>query len=224
MPITVPFKRASITLTIDRIIGGVPTDPNLIAGWLKANMPDATEAAREKLAATTLAEVPKVVDDESKAMWTTFKRTPAGHVCIESRQVKSAFKEAANILRETLQTQEGKDVKKSRFTALRAKLAERLFVEGDKLTLLDPENKPLTKPTGTEETPIHVMTAQGPRTALKKYDYCSDVRITFVVRWLDDKVVDEELVRALLEFMAWNGLGASRSQGNGQFTWTLKML
>lgn len=227
MSLIVPFQRRCITLkTKGRIIGGIPTDPRLIEGWLKANMPEAVEAERAALAATTLAEVHNKVEEESKASWTTFKRNEAGNLVFESRQLKAAFKETANILREVLQKQEkkadrkegasGKD--KSRFTGLRAKLAERLFVEGDKLELLDATTqKPLSKPTGTEERPIHVMTAQGERTALKKYDFVSNVLVQFSVRWLDDGVMDDELLGALLEFMSWNGIGADRSQGEGMF-------
>jgi hypothetical protein len=127
MSIIIPFQRRAVSLKVkNRIVGGTPTEPNLIAGWLKANMAEATEEARASLAATTLAEVPKRVEEESKAMWTTFKRTAEGQLYIESRQIKAAFKEAANILRDVLTKQEkkaerkeGATVKeKSRFTAL----------------------------------------------------------------------------------------------------------
>lgn len=229
MALIVPFQRRAVTLKLKtRIVGGIPTESRLIEGWLKKNMPEATEEERASLAATTLAEVPQRIEEESKAMWTTFKRTETdGALFIESRQIKAAFKEAANILREVLQKQEkkterkecatGKD--KSRFTALKAKLAERLFVEDDRLLLFDIDTKkPLLKPSGTEVRPIHVMTAQGERTALKKYDFCSNVFVTFNVRWLDDGVIDDDLFSALLEYMSWNGIGADRSQGEGLFT------
>lgn len=224
----VPFIRRNITITFTSpIVGGVPTDPKLIEGWLKANMPDVTEAERAKLAATTLSEVPKVIEEEAKSMWITFKRDETG-IYLEGRQLKAAFKECANILRETFQKQEkegkvnAKD--KSRFTALRAKLAERLFVEDQKVYLHADTDVLVvkTKPDGTDEQPIHVMTAQGPRTALKRFDYCNPgTKIAFTVRWLDDGLIDDELLTALLSFMQWNGIGASRSQGNGLFNFTV---
>lgn len=58
----------------------------------------------------------------------------------------------------------------------------------------------------------------GPRTALKRYDFVqAPVTLRWNVRYLNDGVVDEALVRLLLEYGGWNGLGADRSQGNGQF-------
>lgn len=234
--LSVPFTRVTVSCKFTtRVVGGVPADPKLIAGWLKANMPEVAEAELEKLAATTLAEVGKVVEDESKPMWTTFKRDENG-IYMEGRQLKAAFKECANILRDVFQKQETAERKgtakatgegegkaqKSRFTALKAKLAERLFVEEERVYLRTETQAVLKEPHGNEENPIHVMTAQGPRTALKKFDFCEPgTHISFTVRWLNDGVVDASLVRALLEYMQWNGIGASRSQGNGQFTFEI---
>jgi len=219
--LTVPYIRRRIVLHVkNRIVGGTPTNPKLIEGWLKANMPEVTEDERAKLAATTLEQVKDVVEEESKAMWTTFKKDVTGVLFIEGRQVKAAFKEAANILREALikQDKKGKpDEKKNRFTGFKSKLAERLFVEEERIFLIRPGIGPVTKPSGTEERPIHVMTAMGERTALKRYDYVSDVDLTFTVRWLDDGLMDDELLTVLLDYMGWNGLGADRSQGEGLF-------
>jgi hypothetical protein len=219
MPLNL-FTRQVVTLQVrNRLIGGVPSDPKLIEGWVKANMPDATEEERAKLAAKTLAELPEVVAEKSAGMHTTFKRDNVG-LYIEGRQLKALFKEASNILRETLL----KDAKKrenkvdeKRFTNLRSKVAERLFVEDDRIYMYR-QGVVLVKPDGSEERAIHVMTAQGPRTALKKVDFVVKPELSFYVRYLEaDGIVDEELIRTLLDFGGWNGLGADRSQGNGLF-------
>ena len=220
--LAVPFERRSVRITFtNRVVGGIPQDPNLINGWLTANMKNVTDAERAKLAETTLAEVGRTVEDAAAGMWTTFKRDERG-LYIEGRQLKSAYREAANILRDIFIKQETKgDAKKSRFTALKSKLAERLWVLEDKLYLYEnarPDAKILQKPSGTEERAIHVMTAQGPRNALKRYDFCGEgTTVKFTLKWLKDGIVDEELVAALHEYMPLNGLGADRSQGNGLF-------
>lgn len=217
------WKRHSITLGItNRIVGGVPTDPELIKGWISANMPEVVAEEQRKLAEKTLAELPKATEEKAEGMWTTFKRTDAG-VYIEGRQVKALFKECANILREKLIQEERKGRKaeekttKSAFTALKAKLAERLFVE-EHVVFIQRGGKNLPKPDGMEERAIHVDTAQGPRTALKRVDYImAPASVKFTVRFLDDGVINLDLIKIILEFGGWNGLGADRSQGNGLF-------
>jgi CRISPR/Cas system CSM-associated protein Csm4 (group 5 of RAMP superfamily) len=78
------------------------------------------------------------------------------------------------------------------------------------------------KADGMDEGPIHVQTAQGPRTAIKRVDYCEKVKIGFEV-WVlhtegaEKRHVGEEEVIHLLAFGTENGLGADRSQGHGKF-------
>lgn len=219
----VPWKNLTVVIKPrTRIVGGTPTDPKMIENWLKANMPNVTEEERAKLAATTVEAVKDTVDEAAGKMWTTFKRDEKG-IYIEGRQLKAAFKEAANILREALMKQETKgDAKRSRFTGLRAKLAEHLYVEDDRLYFLK-DGKPVKDISGTEERPINVMTMQGPRTALKRIDYVSPdgIEIRAHVRYLDAGIIDEDLIHVLLDYMGWNGLGADRSLGSGQFTATV---
>lgn len=216
------WTRIGITLSIkNRVVGGVPTDPKLISGWLSANMPDVDAAEREKLATATLAQLPALTEEKAEGMWTTFKRDASG-LYIEGRQVKAMFKESANILRDMLTKADKKtkgegDSSKSKYTNLKAKLAERLFVEDDKI-FFKRDKKNILAPDGNEERAIHVMTAQGPRTALKRVDYVSaPAAIIFTCRFLNDGVVDLGLIETLLEHSSWNGLGADRSQGNGLF-------
>lgn len=224
------WTRYRITLRIkNRIVGGIPTNPDLIKGWIAANMPAASEAEKEKLAAKTIEDLGSAAEEKAEGMWTTFKRKD-GALCIESRGVKAMFKEASNILRDMLtkaelaskkgngeKDEKKKDEKKSKYTNLKAKLAERLFVEDDLIPILR-DGKTILKPDVTEERAIHVMTAQGPRTALKRYDAINaPATVQFTVRHLREGLVDRELIETLLEYSGWNGLGADRSQGNGLF-------
>lgn len=237
------WKRFEITLAIkNRVVGGIPTNPDLIAGWVAANMPSVTADEQAKLVEKTVAELPAATEEKAAGMWTTFKQDAEG-IYFEGRNVKSMLKECANILREKLIASEkasaktvaapaptekkedapkGKKekpekVQKSRFTNLKSRLAERIFVENDKIRFMR-DGKPVPKVDGDEERAIHVMTAQGPRTALKRCDFVNGpCELKFTVRVLDDGLVDADLVETLLEFGGWNGLGADRSQGNGMF-------
>lgn len=238
------WKNAVVTLEIrERIMGGVPLNPKLIEGWIKAGMPSVSEAERAALAARTAEEVPAATEDKAQAMTCCFKRNKEDGLFIEGRQVKAMFKESANVLREVLQKAEHKGSKakpakpdaadaapspddkpekpdtsrKSRFTAIRAKLAERLFVAEDRISIRR-DGKILEQADGSEERAIHVLTAMGPRDALKRSEFIeAPATLTFHLKWLADGVIDLDLIAVLLEHASENGIGADRSQGNGRF-------
>lgn len=212
------FDRFQVTIRFkNRVVGGLPKNADLIAGWLasKKNLPKSAE----ELAAETVAKVAgSHPDDEAEGMWTTFASDEQG-LYLEGRCFKAMLKEAANILRPMLclngPTNAAYKDRVKRFTNYRSKLAERLFVEDDRIRV----GVGVTTPDGTEERPIHVMTARGPRTALKRFDYLNAPRdVSFVVRLLQDGgLVDLPVLKILLEYAGQNGFGADRSQGNGTF-------
>ena len=78
------------------------------------------------------------------------------------------------------------------------------------------------EPDGNEEGPIHVQTPLGPRTALKKVDYCEGVELTFEI-WVlkthpsDSRYLGEKDIVEMLTFGQEDGIGADRSQGMGKF-------
>lgn len=200
------------------VAGGLPVDPRLIEAWQQANwrksaklLPEDPQSPQEA-AERTAALVP--VGDETG--WTTFPRMAAeGRVVLglEGRQIKAAIKEAANILRPLLgKNERGKDIQ------WRARIAERVFVM-QRLIPLYPLRE---EPDETLERPIHVMTAQGPRDAIKRTDVCRDVSFSCTLRVLADGLVTPKIVGELAEYMAQNGIGADRSQGFGTGTITVK--
>jgi hypothetical protein len=77
-------------------------------------------------------------------------------------------------------------------------------------------------PHGYEEKPIHVMTAQGPRAALKRFDFVNKPKLSFEV-WVlktaaqETRHIGEDDLVAILTHTQENGCGASRSQGEGKF-------
>ena len=82
------------------------------------------------------------------------------------------------------------------------------------------------EPDGQEEGPIHVQTAQGPRTAIKRVDYVEDVSLSFEVWTLKKqnnsdaekkRHIGKEDLEKMLALAQENGLGADRSQGSGKF-------
>lgn len=207
-----------LTMTVDTLVGGTPKHPEIVQRWQEARWPKNPARVLQPGDPQTPAEAADVTvellgdqaigDDEVQGIWTGFVTTDDGELAVEARQVKAMFKESANILRTMLKVG-GKVI------PLRAKLAERLFV-APKLIGLG-----VREPSDTTERPIHVMTARGPRTALKRTDLVRDAKVAVELRVLDDGIITEHILRSILEHAAVNGFGTDRSQGNGTFQWEL---
>ena len=205
-----------LTIKLPKIAGGVPSDPKLIAAWQKVNWPENEAKLKpedpktpEEAAAKTVAKL-----GPEAPGWNTFLRDTDGHFAFSGYQVKAALKESASILREMLLATQKDAIP----TYLRARLAEKVHVEEELITFLPHKDKPDESP----EKPIHVMTAMGPRDALKKTDILHDVELTCTLKVLRDGEFTAPLLKTLLNFACDNGLGADRSQGMGKFDYQLR--
>jgi hypothetical protein len=80
----------------------------------------------------------------------------------------------------------------------------------------------VTEPTGYDEGPIHVDTARGPRSAIKRVDFVDRPTVTFEV-WVlstasgETRHIGEKDLVKMLTFSQENGCGSDRSQGRGKF-------
>ena len=218
------FTRYAVTVQFnDRIVGGIPIVPE------GADRADAYEAwARgqdvEQPAAAELAEkladdpdMPAAVD-EVEGLETGFRRDDDG-IYIEARQVKAMLREAAQRLGII------KTVRGSR-QVVQHDLHVRAQDGTQKLRLTRGVSRanhplPVSDPDGKDQRPISVVTRQGPRTAIKRFEYVTEAAISFDVMVLaggvGDGLVDEAKLREMIEFGGYLGLGADRSQGEGTF-------
>lgn len=188
----------------DKLAGGVPRNEEVIRSWIESKNKELSAAEREKLVQATVSEMPDLTEEKSEKHREGFKSDEHG-LYIENRCIKAMLKEAGNVMKTMLEK-----------TGLKAKVAERVFVLGDRTHLH------LDAPSGTDERVVHAMTMQGPRTSIRLVDYAENAEISFVVAVLDDPsqkmrvTIDE--VAELLRYAQFNGLGALRSQGYGQFS------
>lgn len=180
----------------DRIVGGTPKNPEVIRQWIETSINKADKVKKEEIIKETVEAVG--ADEFAGKMWTGFKSDSEIGLYIEGRQVKAMLKEGANVLKTILGV-----------TAFRSKFAERAWVSPDKIPL------GVKEPTGSDERTVHVMTRQGPRSALKKFDYVEKPTITFRLEVLNDGIVTRHRLDTVLDYCAKNGLGAMRSQGEG---------
>lgn len=174
----------------NRIVGGIPKSEEMIKGWLQSRgLEDLEESTKEEMA-----------DQLTEGQWQGFKKDDDG-LYIEARQVKAMLKEAANIIRHIIKFK----------GPMRARLAERLFVTPDHISLSCEE------PTDCFERPIHVMTRLGPRTALKRCDFVEKAKLVFDLWLLNDGKITGGQLAQLFQYAGEAGLGADRSQGEGKF-------
>jgi hypothetical protein len=198
-------------------MGGIPNDPKLIEGWLRAKsgLADDVDEIRVMLLRTmnemgadvrpdmTFEELETASGKAAGVRETTgFKRGELG-LYIEARQVKAALKESCNILFA------GERVGPTKKGA-KSFLAERVFVSPDELWL------GRTEPDGIEMVVGHVSGPQGPRSTLGYHEYVRQAEITFDVLVTRDSI-EQKWWPALWTHMEENGLGALRSQGYGRF-------
>ena len=225
MPDAPMWDYYSLTLKVERLVGGLPKHPEIVKRWQEAKWPANPEAkltpedpqtpeeaaARitESMGAQALA-----AEDAVAGIWTGFAERN-GSLVLEHRQVKAMLKESANVVKALPNMRKLNTKGESKEMPLRARLAERVFVKPHWIPL------GVSEPSDSPERPIHVMTSQGPRTALKRTDVIDDVEIHCTLKVLNDGVITEAILRTILDHGSENGIGTDRSQGNGQFDFVL---
>lgn len=188
----------TLAVLVDRLTAGIPASPKVLEAWLNATKASAAAAADQT------AMIDRISEEERHGV--VFYRDVQGRPCFESRGMKAAFKEAANILKaSTLLDQKN----------FRSKVAERIFVGPPLIPLVDGAGHPSV--IQRAERPLTVMTMQGPRTSLKGYEYAEAVDLRFLIKVLNDGLVTEEHLVTMVEYLQDGGLGSDRSQGSGTF-------
>jgi hypothetical protein len=188
----------------DKLVGGVPKNKDLLADAVRAHTGFDDEKTQEQIKELGSGVVDVIVEKS----WNGFALDDVG-LYIKAFQVKALFKECAQMLR----------LAKDRLGS------KQILQHGFEVKALDGSDKlhlGKSKPDGTAEGPIHVMTPQGPRTAIKKVDYVEKIALSFEV-WVlathhgETRHVGEEQIVQMLRFGQENGVGADRSQGAGKF-------
>lgn len=205
-----PYRYAG-TLTVDRIAGGVPTDPKVAEGWIRSKLGTDTDALVQAQVAETMVERGATADEAVSKVnvdrhLNGFKRTPEGVLYIEGRQLKAAIKEAASVaaaagklpLRSWGQTKKG----------LLGFVAEHIAVVEDVLPL------GVTEPTTIEQRFVHTWRGTG----IQYEEVVVGAEIGFTI--ISDHAFTDEQWALLWLTGEQQGLGATRSQGYGRYTVT----
>lgn len=212
-----------------RLIGGNPSDPKLIEGWVKKNLGVTDE---EQLRDWTIDHLSKIgrgdpreattdeVDAAADAFVTekhaqVFKRLD-GVPYVEGRHAKAMLKEGTNIAYPRGRHKWGQYRGKNGLVGGKAPIsfvAERVFVPERPILIEKGE-------VGYDLAVGHPKDRFGETTAnLTYYEYAEGAEIDIEVRSFDDLVTPEQWSR-IWSAAEMNGLGARRSQGAGQFVVT----
>jgi hypothetical protein len=221
------YTRYAVEIQVrEWLIGGTPKDPDTIRKWLRARleMDDRAiiELANEVAQQMTAERVEKAKEGEDpgrpsaeeilEATARQFEggngfKTIDGQLVYEGRCMKAALKEAANVAYPgTTWPGKPQGIKKG----LMRYLAERVFVEEQQIPL------GVTQPSGTEQRIKHVMTPEGPRSAINVVDYVEKPTLSFTVRVLDDFLPQQAWAR-IWENAENIGIGADRARSDGKF-------
>jgi len=207
---------------IDKLVGGIPSSPSVIKGWLKARMEVGDRELQELVEQTLMERFPDrqpTVDELADALLSTeaapsingFKRIPGtGELAYEGRCMKAAIKEFANSAYPGT-SWPGKDkVAKGYRKGLMSTLAERVFVREIYIGL------GVKEPTGVEERVKHVMTPQGPRSSISRVEYVQQPTLEFHLRVRDDFLPRSAWAR-IWQVGEEIGIGADRGRSDGRF-------
>lgn len=217
------------TIHVYTLVGGTPSDPKVVDGWLRKKLGTTDERLLMRQVAETLAERVGTVDakdmdklrdevlKEIQDMRTLngFKRHDERGLYIEGRQLKAAIKEMANI-RWPYPHKWGRYENSKGNTvggkASKDYFAEHVIVEERRLYLRDAETqKPITEPTGVIQGFVHTDRI----TAIKYEEYCDDVEFDFTVK--TDFEMDDQKWGLMWLTGEQQGIGASRSQSYGKY-------
>lgn len=220
-----------------RVVGGTPSNPKLIEGWLRAKMGVSQEQEVRNLTIQTLRDLgleQELFDGDEvrldtltaaseaiaqKSNTTMFKRDRDG-LYIESRAVKAMLKEAVAVLfpgsvnGKASEREETGPVRVHKWGQTgkgpRSATAEWVFVNPDHISL------GVANPTAIDLSIGHITGKDGPRSTLDYYEYVEHAAVTFDVMVLQDRVPVDRWPQ-IWRYAQENGLGAKRSQGFGRF-------
>lgn len=215
----------------NRLMAGTPANPALIGKWLEARK--ASESKYKKLVDTVPPEELKSLEqleeekvaalpnipEEADTSYLVFLRDEEKRLYLESYTIKAHLKDCCRVLG----SKESELIKVKQF---RSKFADRCFPGPEHIYITNGTPEPLQgdAPIAGQfwEHAVHVMTALGPRNALKSNEYAEKATLEFTLKVLGDDVVDKETLEMLMEYGSEHGYGGERGMGFGKYSYTVE--
>ncbi len=207
---------------LDKMVGGVPSSPSVIRGWLKTRL-ELGDRALQELADKTLKErfpdrqptadelADAVMEAGVEVSVNGFKRHPdTKELVYEGRCMKAALKEWANSAYPGTDWPGKSKVASGFRKGLMNTLAERVFVPEVYIGL------GVFEPADVEERIKHLKTKEGPVSAINSVEFVERPLLEFTIRVHDDFLPMEAWGR-IWERGEEIGIGADRGRSDGKF-------
>lgn len=203
--------KASVVATFtENLLGSAPRSAEVFTKFLKERQQDRKDALSALESEAEVQTLPPEVDESQG--YTGFHSDDGG-LFIYDYVVKGFFKEAGNVLKDSLKVK-----------ALRSKMDNLLFIFPRRIYLIGADSTPILKPHGVNERPLRAQTMQGPRVTLAKSDFVNaGSLIKFDLQFLDGADIKhpEKIVEDCLGYGALKGLGQWRNGSWGRFSYKL---
>lgn len=205
------WRKFTVTMQFHgKLCGSVPQSKELVRPWLEARMPKNKPADAEKGIEEIEAEVLESIEQLEEKTTLGFQKDDNG-LFVRGATVKAHLKDCANQI---------KDHPEIKIKAFRSKVANKVYVDDYKIYLRNGKEI-YQEPVDQFEQPVHVMTAQGPRNALKIINYVERPAMRFTLLLLPDKEVTLDKVKKIFEYGSVHGYGGERGMGEGRYSFEI---
>lgn len=198
---------------VGRLMGSVPLKKELVRKWLEARAPaqpkpgpSLDEIENEVL--DTIEDVEAMTEEEVSLGFQQVNDV----LVVRAGTIKAHLKDCAR------QLYAAKLVSVKNF---RSKVANYVNVVPYWIPILK-DGVPVREHDGWHEQAVHVITPQGPRSALKRIQYVEGVSLVCRLYVLRNPEVGEEELRKVLVYGGVHGYGGERSLGEGRYVFSLE--
>lgn len=203
---------------LTKLCAGIPANPDLQKKWLEARRPEnrpPQSKSIDQIALEVYESTPE--DTRGEATLHVFQRHN-GTLAVGLRTVRGHIKDVSTVLSSLYV---GK-IAGERSFAVRVKNAVYYPPEAYWIPVLNAKTgKPILEPTGRYDKAIHMMTPQGPRSAIKTLEYVEGAAIEFPLLVMTQPngkmVVSEADLKTLFQYGAVHGYGPERGDGEGKY-------
>ena len=235
------WKRYEVRMEfLNRLCAGLPADMQVFRETIKARAPKykppgtksideiAAQFAQDTLAVLPQSDQAAEEEEVDESVLHVFERRTIGSsavLVVGTRTFRAHIKDCS----QTLSSLYVGKVEKERSFAVKAKAALYYPPEVETVPILRDGEPPFAEPSGIVwDKPIRMQTQQGPRSALKSYEYVEGAVLIFpllVMQTIGGKaVVSEADVKTIFQYGGVHGYGPERGDGMGRYVATITPL
>ena len=212
---------------VGRLCASVPSNEEIIQGWLDARKPAVRPPGGKSITETVEEVINRLPDQENeneeiKKKTTLVFEKVEGRLVIRANTIRAHIKDCVS----QVQNQFAGKIRGERYFTTRVKNG--LYVKGNfrdsfgtELVALSRDGKPINEPDGFIEKPVHVNGPQGPQNALKRFAYVIRPTVEFTVRLLGKSVSVQDLATVMM-YGATHAYGGERSMQDGQYQYEIE--